>query len=175
MKKISQADKKVLMSGVKAALALFLLYITQKYLLGGRFLGNEIVENPPVYCTIIWCFFAVFSGHFEAYYYEHESKSSFKDNYNEHPLFVAIRLCLFIPLWILTNWQIAVGLFIIFPFFHDGQYYLNRNNLSGIYPRRWFDHSTSSTAISTKVLTPLVRTLFAVAGFTIIIIQVVYG
>lgn len=175
MKKISKADKRVVMSGVKALVALILLYVIQAYLLGGRFLGNMIVETPVLYCTIIWCFFAVFSGHFEAYYYEHEVKSSFKDNYNEHPLFVAIRLCVFIPLWILTQWKTAAALFIIFPFFHDGQYYLNRNNLSGIYPRRWFDQSKTSTAFSTKFLTPLVRTLLAFLGFTLIIIQLANG
>ncbi len=142
-----------------------MLFVLQKYILGGQFIGNLIVETPAIYSTIIWIVFAMLVSKLEAFYYTHEINSGFKDNFNEHGLFTFIRACVILPLWILTSWKVALCLVIIFPFFHDGNYYRMRNKIvPGTYPRKWFSQSTTSTAWSTKFFTPVVRAVLACIG-----------
>lgn len=150
---------------------LLVLFVLQKYILGGEFVGNLIVETPSIYSTIIWICFALFVSKLEAFYYTHEINSGFEDNFNEHGLFTLMRACVLIPLWILTSWKVALCLVAIFPFFHDGNYYRMRNKIvSGTYPKKWFSQSTTSTAWSTKFLTPIVRTVLAAIGIIVLYI-----
>lgn len=146
-------------------LALGILFVLQKYVLGGQFIGNIIFETPKLYCLFIWIGFILTSSIFEAFYFTHEINSGFIDNFNEHPLLVFIRAWVLIPLWILTSWDVALCYAVIFPFFHDGQYYRWRDKIvPGTYKKRWFDQSTTSTARSTKFMTPSVRIMLAVSA-----------
>jgi len=164
-----QAIKKVLKSVLKWCLFVMLPIIGGGYL-SGEPIGNYIISNEWVYCTLIWVAFTILSAHFEAHYYQHEISSSFKENFNEHPLFVGIRLCVLIPLWIISSWKVVICLICLFPFLHDGQYYTTRNNLSGIYSKRWFAQSTTSTALTTHFFTPIARTIWFVIGLTLLIL-----
>lgn len=128
-------------------------------------IGNWMINEPKVYCSIIWILYAVVSARFEAHYYEHEINSKFTDNFNEHKLLTFARLLVVTPLSIIASWKAGICLMFMFPFFHDGQYYTTRNLLNrNIYKRKWFDQSRTSTAILTKIFTPVVRIICAVAG-----------
>lgn len=129
-------------------------------------IGNYIIEHPFIYCPIIWMLYAIAEGKLHAYYYAHEINSQLKESFNEHSLFVIMRLCVFVPLWDITNWKVAACLFVMQPFFHNGSYYHHRNLIDKSYPKGWFDQSKTSTALSTKYLTPVVRILLAIAGLT---------
>lgn len=66
-------------------------------------------------------------------------------------------------------WVIALPL--VFPFFHDGEYYRTRHALNyGIYPKKWWAQSTTSTAFLTKFQTPVVRSILAIIGLLTLIL-----
>lgn len=84
---------------------------------------------------------------------------------NEHPYFAAQRLFVISCASIITvyNSGLAFGssshavlleavlyfasLCLVFPFLHDGAYYMKMDQIRpGIYPRRWVDHSHTSNA-----------------------------
>ena len=65
---------------------------------------------------------------------------------------------------------------LLFPFLHDGLYYLIRNTLSKgskPYPKGWF--SSGSTARTEKIFTPAVRTVLFALGIYLIIIILYHG
>lgn len=146
------------------------MYVIQMYLLDNG-IGNEITEQPYYYCALIWLVFTHFSSKFEAYFFTHEIRSGFADNFNEHPMFVMIRASVLIPLWILTDWKAVLCYIFMFPFFHDGNYYRWREKIvPGTYPKKYFAQSTTSTAFSTKFMTPVVRISLAIISIVTLII-----
>lgn len=146
------------------------LYIFQRYVLHGF-----ILNTPEYWGLLCWSSFSYLSARFEAMYYNHEIHSNFLDNNNEHPLLICIRICVLIPLAYLVKWDVAIAYVFIFPFIHDGSYYKMRNIIdSGIYTKKWFAQSETSTAITTKIFTPLIRTLFFITGIFYIILKTVY-
>jgi len=174
LKKIKrQANLETIYCGLGAAGILIFLFILEKYILGGQFIGNLIIEIPALYCGIIGIVFTLFTSKLEAYYYTHEINDSEPDNFNEHPLFMMIRLCVIIPLWILTSWDIILCYMGMFPFIHDGNYYRWRHKLNpDIYTKTWFAQSTTSTAWSTKFLTPVIRTSLFIVSVVILFILI---
>lgn len=151
--------------GVCAAVFLTAMYFFQMYVLDDGVL-NVITETEKLYCALIWIIFANLCSKLEAYYFAHEIMSKLVDNFNEHPLFNLIRLCVWIPLWIIAGWKVALLLGLMFPFFHDGSYYWWREKIApGTYPKKYFAQSTTSTALSTRFMTPVVRTLLALGSF----------
>lgn len=94
---------------------------------------------------LVW---ALLEGIREAYYYHEATKSSDTINKNLHPDFTLQRLAVFIILFCChLNILIIASLILMFSFIHDGFYYLKRNILNpAIYPKHFFDHSTTSTA-----------------------------
>lgn len=64
---------------------------------------------------------------------------------------IPIGLSIAMLLYIFYSWYsigYLLSLLLMFPYFHDGQYYCTRNDLnSTIYPKRWRDSSTTSQAI----------------------------
>ena len=66
-------------------------------------------------------------------------------------------------------WVVALPL--VFPFFHDGQYYTTRNRFNRqIYTKKWWAQSTTSTAFLTKFETPIVRSILAIIGLLTLIL-----
>lgn len=100
----------------------------------------------------IWIIFAVIMGFFEAYYFSAIYNHIIKRAKFDHEIFTIFRgiiaaLLLYFSLGI--TWSslfIGAAFMAIFPWFHDGMYYLMRDNLDNVYPERWKAHSTTSTA-----------------------------
>lgn len=135
---------------------------------------------------LIWIAYAIIEGKREAIFWHHRIKSSdyplFKD-IDRHPLFATQRalvlgLLFIASFYILNNLWLSIYLMfmntLIFSFFHNGMMYLERKNMSKIaspinsynwiYERGWWDQSTTSTAISTKLMTPISRTIQMIIG-----------
>ena len=134
----------------------------------------------------IWIGYAVLEGKREANFWHHRIRSTdyiaFKDK-DRHPMFAIQRglvlgSMLLASIYILDNVWLGLYLFLmnalIFSFFHNGMMYLERHNMSKtanptdstkwIYTRGWFDQSTTSTAMTTKLMTPVSRTIQAILG-----------
>ncbi len=135
------------------------------------YLGNEVIENPVYYCTIIWIMFACLSAKFEAYYYNYAMQDNSPQKPNMHFLLTVIRFIVIIPIWVLTNFEAVICYVAMFPFFHDGSYYVERNRIKpGTYSKRWFAQSTTSTAWTTKFMIPVIRTILAAIAIGMIIV-----
>lgn len=118
----------------------------------------------------------------EAFYWRQNSLSIKNIKYNIHGLFLIQRIIVFsliISIMILKSFLllsiilICVGLTLISPFFHNGFYYLGRHLLDkDIYLKGFFDQSNSSTAKSTKFLTPVMRSIYLSIGVILLIISI---
>ena len=111
--------------------------------------------------------FASFEGVREgAFFFEDMNSSKIYPGKSAHKLFVYLRSCFWtlstlfafvvikyvfnadIENSIIYSGLILLSEFLIFPFFHDGFYYLERNRLDKTtYPKRFLDSSTTSTAL----------------------------
>lgn len=107
--------------------------------------------------------YAIYEGRREALYYHIKSISGLLKDKNEHPLFVGQRIVYYGINYLLlltnSNFNYLKPLFLVFmlmltfPFFHDGSYYSNRNNLDKfVYRKRFLDESDSSTAFFSATL-----------------------
>ena len=69
--------------------------------------------------------------------------------------------------------SIAISLLLSFPFFHDGADYTRRHELDNkMYPKKWFDQSTTSTAWTDKlkICGPILRTGYLIISIAILIL-----
>lgn len=135
------------------------------------FLLNEALENKFVYCAIIGMVYPLLCGFFEAHYYHYENTSVKPNDINEHPLLWVQRLCVYLTIWQYSNDKVIVlCLACAFSFLHNGMYYTTRHRIDNtLYGKTWFDQSTTSTAITTKVFNPIIRTalfIFALCAYT---------
>jgi hypothetical protein len=99
-----------------------------------------IVFNVLVYAYI--------EGIREALYYHEATKTNDTIKRNLHSLFFSQRLIVVCFCVLLNaNYFLIASCVLMFSFFHDGSYYAERNRLNpAIYPKKFFDHSTTSTA-----------------------------
>lgn len=170
---LSEANKNVFKTvGTWAAICIT-IFLLEKFVIHD-FLGNFIIENKVVYCTLLWITLSILWGAIEARYYLYDNTSSKSDNYNAHTTFTIVRgIVLLLILIIVQDWKSVLCLPFIFGFFHDGMYYYQRNKLDNtIYPKKWFDNSTTSTSwMDIHNLTGIwTRTLTCVIAITILII-----
>lgn len=177
MKKLDIATKRVLKSVAKI-LAVFISYIAIDLFIVDRYFDVSIVDAilsvPAYYCGFIGLIFTYFTTQFEVLFW-HELKGE-KPAYNPHDLFMWIRISFLIPIFLLTDWYNVLCYMAAFPFFHDGLYYTGREKLSpGVYPKKWFAQSTTSTALWTKYFTPVLRTLLAISGLACLISIQIYN
>ena len=166
MNKMSIADKRIFSFVIKWALFWALwAFIEWQFNIA---IFDEVIHTPQLYCAIFTAFFAYFSAKFEAYYYHYTAK--YNDMPNIHFLFTIIRIFYLLPVWCLTDYKAIICYIFMFPFFHDGAYYTERNRLNpDIYKKKWFAQSNTSTAKLTKYFTPIVRTVFAIIGIAALI------
>lgn len=69
---------------------------------------------------------------------------------NIHLWLVLMRSTVWFLLFLLTSWNWVLFAVLGFPLLHDGIYYMTRNFLDeNIYPKGFFDVSTTSTALFT--------------------------
>ena len=139
-----------------------------------------------IVCLVLWIVYAIIEGKREAMFWHHRIKSSdyitFKD-FDRHPLFSLQRGVMLLVL-VLASYQILDNIYLtgylfimnglVFSFFHNGAMYLERYNMSmishpidstkWIYKKGWWAQSTTSTAWSTKLMTPISRTIQAIIG-----------
>lgn len=140
------------------------------YVLTHQHLLNYLLGHPYVFAPIIWVGYCLAEGVLHSFYYAHAMASSLKENFNEHPLFMAMRACVLIPLGLWMNDGMAVFAMICAqPFLHNGMYYYWRKKVDGMYGS-WLDQSRTSTAILTTIMTPLIRVALmfvSIAVFTL--------
>ena len=133
----------------------------------GTTLLNAIIETPSYFCLFLIIIWAMLLGEFEARYYHYKDQ---KDKHNEHFLFAVSRAIVFFFAFYITDWKFALCYMAVFPFFHDGAYYTQRNYMSHtLYTKKWFAQSDTSTALTTKIFTPVVRTILAALAIGIVI------
>lgn len=136
---------------------------------------------------LLWIVFAILEGRREAYYFSMKVKAVVSTSIqsivgNEHILFTIQRsvvllilfLCTLSYGWICSTCTVMACIFA-FPFLHDGEYYETRNLLDGIYPLKWWDQSTTSTALSDKLhlFSPVSRTILFGISVGLIIFELI--
>lgn len=96
--------------------------------------------------VILWVAYSLMEGAREARYFDANPKLP---KINIYIFFIVQRLVVLGIIILATNWLLAVPLILMFPFFHDGMYYLMRNELNNsVYPKRFWDNpSRTSTAV----------------------------
>ncbi len=122
-----------------------------------------------------WIGNAFIEGVIQGYLYHYRNTSSAPKNENLHLAYGTIRLMI-LSLMIYglkeSAWMelcFAVGLVLIFSFFHNGSYYRTRNILdSAVYPKRWWDSSSTSKAfLEFAVKTRLILLGLGIASLTL--------
>lgn len=129
----------------------------------------------------IWAWYSKVEGETEAYLFYYWLNSKIFNIKNLHPMWwfkrVLVGVGLNLPILFLKPQNLGIILFpvslvcygIIFPFFHDGFYYIQRNNLDNrTYEKRFKEHSTSSSA--KMEFDWITRLCFFVIGAVILII-----
>lgn len=119
---------------------------------------------------LCWCAYALMEGNREAFIFH----SINVDKHSGRKLHIlwTIQRALVITLVALLCWRVAIACALVFPFLHDGSYYSSRNDFDkSVYPHRWFAQSTTSTALTTKLFTPIVRIILALAGVGFFVYQ----
>jgi hypothetical protein len=131
---------------------------------------------------LLFTLYVLLEGFREGYYWYFKSKSggdnkTFIFGADIHSLFAVQRgiiFCLF--LFIYQDLVIILSFLLMFSFLHNGMYYTTRsliakhNNEKDPYPLRFFAQSKTSTALTTKIFTPIIRTILFSIGFIIYII-----
>ncbi len=120
---------------------------------------------------VIWIIYSSYEGKREAFYYQVVGIFGLKRP-NIHWMFVIQRTLFLIVIGLFLNSiVIPVSLFIIFPFFHDGFYYMKYNDLyPNIYKRRFEAESDSSTAIFEFSF--LARSLMLIIGTVLFLLNI---
>lgn len=127
--------------------------------------------------NLVWVAYSILEGLREGFYWHFKGGSrpslSSKDcKFEIHPVFALQRGIVLLIIGGLLYYTIGLysivsvlSMMLIFSFFHNGTYYSTRNKLdSMIYPLKWKDQSTTSTAKMTKIMTYKNRTLFMILG-----------
>ncbi len=127
--------------------------------------------------NLIWVVYSILEGLREGFYWHFKggSKPSITNkncNFEIHPIFALQRGIVLLVIGGLLYYTIGLysivsvlSMMSIFSFFHNGTYYSTRNKLdSTIYPLKWRDQSTTSTAKMTKIMTYKNRTIFMILG-----------
>ena len=122
---------------------------------------------------ILWISYAILEGHREGIFFHKVEVDKVGGKILHTTWTIQRALVLGMILATNLNWWV-VALPFVFPFFHDGEYYRTRHTLNyGVYPKKWWAQSTTSTAFLTKFETPVVRTILFVIGVGILITYLV--
>jgi hypothetical protein len=105
----------------------------------------EVVINSAL--IVLWCFFAILEGMREACYYDAAMRMD-TGHPNIHWMYFLQRFILLLVISAVSlDLVLDAGLVLIFPFIHDGMYYIERNNLDcRWYPNRFRESSKTSRA-----------------------------
>lgn len=137
-----------------------------------------------------WFLFSLLEGLTEARLWHHKYKvfdERVVNKFDSHTSFaiqrgvVILFMCIVVHLYADVDSLVVSLLFFIasaltFSFLHNGMMYTHRNQLSKmtkgdeIYPKKWFDQSKTSSAFTTKFMTPVSRTLQFVFGVILYVV-----
>jgi hypothetical protein len=109
---------------------------------------------------VMWQLYASQEGWREAWYWHDKNTGKhINEKRGEHAFWSSQRFVVFcFTVYILGSLWYIIPCMGVFPFWHDGWMYLNRNDLDrNQYPDRFFDQSDESTAKSTEYFPPTVR------------------
>ncbi len=131
-----------------------------------------------------WACYALLEGWREAYYFHFKGQVNGTKDEGEHTLFFIQRafvalLCLGMY-YILEASYLQIGLFwaayaLSFPFLHDGSYYAGRNKIdNSVYPLKFRDHSSTSTAILTKFFPWPVRLITFIISVALLVVTTLF-
>jgi hypothetical protein len=82
-----------------------------------------------------------------------------------HFYYSILRTLVAIPIIVYMNWKCFIGLGFMFPFFHDGSFYVTSSRWYANYRiKGWWSMSENSSSFYTKYLTPQVRITGLVLG-----------
>lgn len=118
-----------------------------------------------------WILCSLLEGCRDSFFYHYRMNSTKPDKYNIHWLFTLERgillsaICFINSIYFSTVNTIIFtsSLILIFSFFHNGMYFTVRHLLDKtLYPKKWFDNSTSSTA--TIELSAVARAIMMAIG-----------
>ena len=118
-----------------------------------------------------WILSAWAEGWRDGFFYDHRMNSTKPDKHNIHWLFTLERAIILSTICYVHSLHFSTlntivfttGLIFLFSFFHNGTYYSVRNWLDKkIYPKKWFDSSTTST--SRIELGAIPRTVMMIVG-----------
>lgn len=124
----------------------------------------------PFILFLIFCGYSVLEGWKEGDFFDKWQPKDKSEEGGRHKMWTIQRSLVFISMLLASPGWWIVSLPFVFIFLHDGMYYHTRNKLnSKNYPKGWFDSSTTSTALSSKFETPIVRTISFVIGCLILI------
>lgn len=119
--------------------------------------------------AIISCLYACIEGVREAYYYH------FANGYkkNIHWIYFIQRALFSVLVYANTSFFILMFFLLSFSFFHNGSYYFVRNKLNPeIYKKKFFDASTTSTAV--MEFNFLERSVFFALGIAFLVLNIIY-
>lgn len=122
--------------------------------------------------TLCFVLYSCLEGFREGLYFHYKTGGNLIPvKLNEHIEFAVQRGIVLFIIGYSSNWIYAIGLALIFPFFHDGIYYLTRNKLNNtIYLKGFLDNpSNISTAVMDFNL--ITRSLMFIIGLVIIVIK----
>ena len=123
------------------------------YWISGEPILNWFINRPEIFSLLIFFFWGVYEGKREAYYFSLKMVTQKFDKLNEHGMFATQRLQVFI-LFAIINGVVPMFLtMLMFPFIHDGTYYLFRHKLDKCYPKKFFDFNNSSALINFDIIT----------------------
>ena len=117
--------------------------------------------------TLAWVLYSVVEGVREAYYFDNFPRPT---KFNIHIIFMIQRTIVLAVFCDVFHWVFALVYALMFPFFHDGAYYITRNILNkAVYQKGFWDEpSKSSTATFDFKLWE--RTVMLVSGIILIFV-----
>lgn len=111
-------------------------------------LFNWIFKTPWLLCLLVWNLYALLDARREALYFTAKARYPGLYEYTDHSYFFIQRgMVLILMGFILQRFYPLFLLAGMFPFMHDGFYYLLRDNLDNSYPKRWIAKPKKSTAM----------------------------
>lgn len=120
------------------------------------------------FCIVFWVFYAKLEGIREGFYYDAAMRAD-RQYQNIHWIFFVQRALILLVICMCTlSVLLPIGLGLMFPFIHDGYYYITRNHLDPrIYPKKFISSSTTSTAFLEIDFTS--RVIFFIGGIVFIL------
>lgn len=129
-------------------------------------LHNRFMDLLQAATLIILAAFAMAEGFCHAILYGRRGHESF--NWNEHWVFTAMRALMCLALIMPGSALPILSGICMYPFFHNGMYYTQRDRIDGSYPKRWWDMTKSSSANTNFTVEQ--RTILAAIGLILFMV-----